>query len=164
MTNNQTVNAEAWLRKNIFLIALFTDLLIFDFVSKWLVQKFLEKPVAVIPRFLDLSLSYNEGVAFSIPIPNQIMIFLTPLLILALIIFIVRSCNIGNRMTIVILMLFLAGALGNFINRLWTGAVIDFIDFSFWPSFNFADAYLTVGTFLLITFYGKIVKTAGSDQ
>lgn len=153
-----------WLQKNIFLIAIFTDLLIFDLLSKWLVQKFLEKPVSLISGFLDLSLSYNTGVAFSIPIPNRAMIFLTPLLILALIIFIIRSCSIARRATNIILMLFVAGALGNFINRLWTGAVIDFIDFSFWPSFNFADMYLTVGIFLLIVFYGKIVKTADSGE
>lgn len=152
-----------WLRKNIFLIALMTDLLIFDLFTKWLAQKFLETSVALIPGFLELSLSYNKGVAFSIPIPNQAMVFLIPLLVITLILFVVRSCDISQRVTNVILMLFVAGALGNFINRLWTGAVIDFIDFSFWPSFNLADAYLTIGTFLLIIFYGRIVKNASRE-
>jgi signal peptidase II len=48
----------------------------------------------------------------------------------------------------------LAGALGNLIDRVFRGYVIDFLDFHIktrhWPSFNVADACITVGAFLLI--------------
>ena len=46
--------------------------------------------------------------------------------------------------------LVLGGALGNFVDRLWYGAVIDFIDIHFWPVFNIADAAITVAVVLLL--------------
>jgi len=88
------------------------------------------------------------------------MLFATPLLLFAVSYVIFRSLKIEHRVTKIILALFVAGGLGNFINRIWTGAVIDFLDFSFWPSFNLADSYLTIAAFLLIAFYGKINKTS----
>lgn len=48
------------------------------------------------------------------------------------------------------LLLILSGALGNMIDRLVRGCVIDFIDFKFWPIFNLADVYITAGIILLI--------------
>jgi lipoprotein signal peptidase len=56
---------------------------------------------------------------------------------------------------------FQTGGLGSFISRLTEGAVVDFIAFSFWPSFNIADACLTIAAFLMIIFYGKINVTHG---
>lgn len=43
-----------------------------------------------------------------------------------------------------------AGALGNFVDRIFLGHVRDFIDFSFWPTFNAADSLITIGVILLI--------------
>lgn len=138
-------------------------LIILDLSTKWLAQSYLQNPLEIIPQILRLSVSQNTGIAFSIPIPNIIMIFLTPFLIVALAYLIVQTCNISHRATKLCLTLILAGALGNFINRLYNGAVTDFIDFSFWPSFNLADSYLTAGIFLLLIFYGKINrKTYGT--
>lgn len=133
-------------------------LILLDLLTKWLAHISLETPIQVWPEIFQLKISYNPGVAFSIPIPNSIMVWLTPFLLAGIIWLIVRSCNLKHRITKIALALLIAGGLGNFINRIWYGAVVDFIDFSFWPSFNLADSYLTVGVFLLIGFYGKIVK------
>lgn len=133
-------------------------LILLDLLAKWLAHTSLETPLQIWPGIFQLKTSYNPGVAFSIPIANSIMVWLTPFLLAGIIWLIVRSCNLKHRITKTALMLLIAGGLGNFINRIWYGAVIDFIDFSFWPSFNLADSYLTVGVFLLIIFYGKIVK------
>jgi signal peptidase II len=122
-------------------------LIILDLFTKWGARTWFKEYV-----------SYNPGVAFSIPIPNSIMVWLTPFLLAGIIWLVMRSCHTEHRVTKAALVLLIAGGLGNFINRIWHGAVIDFIDFSFWPSFNLADAYLTIGVFLLIGFYGKIVK------
>lgn len=146
------------LRRNIFWFAGTVDLIILDLLTKWGAHVWLKEPREIWPGIFQLQTSYNPGVAFSIPIPNSIMVWLTPLLIVGLIWVILRSCNFEYRITKAALMLLIAGGLGNFLNRIWYGAVIDFLDFSFWPSFNLADAYLTVGVFLLIAFYGKITK------
>lgn len=48
------------------------------------------------------------------------------------------------------LMLIFSGALSNIIDRLYFGCVIDFIDLKFWPVFNLADVYITIGGIMLI--------------
>ncbi|MBI4994306.1 signal peptidase II [Candidatus Peregrinibacteria bacterium] len=141
------------------ILAAVCSLVVLDIFTKWLAKNYLSQPIEIIPQFFQLVLSFNKGIAFSIPIPNAAMIFLTPLLAAALIWLIIKNCSPEKRATKFCMIFIAAGAIGNFINRLWTGAVIDFLDFSFWPSFNLADAYLTIGALLLIIFYGKIKKT-----
>ncbi len=51
--------------------------------------------------------------------------------------------------------LFLGGVVGNMVDRLWRGYVIDFIDFGFWPAFNIADAAITVAAVGLVVYYWK---------
>ena len=48
------------------------------------------------------------------------------------------------------LMLVLAGAIGNLIDRVWLGYVVDFIDLRVWPVFNVADSCITIGVALLL--------------
>lgn len=146
------------LLQNVFWFAGTIGLVTFDLITKWVAHIWLQKSREILPGVFQLQTSYNPGVAFSIPIPNSIMVWLTPFLLAGIIWLIVRSCNLKHRITKIALALLIAGGSGNFINRIWYGAVVDFIDFSFWPSFNLADSYLTVGVFLLIGFYGKIVK------
>lgn len=153
------------LRRNIFWFVGTVDLIILDLLTKWAAYVWLKESKIILPDVLELKLSQNPGVAFSIPIPNTIMIWVTPFLLVAIIWLIVRSCNLQDRIAKTALMLLIAGGLGNFLNRIWHGAVVDFIDFSFWPSFNLADIYLTVGVFLLIAFYGKItIKPYGAGN
>lgn len=143
--------------KNIFFGILFIALVGFDLASKWFAQTYLfQKPAEIIPGIFKLSFSLNTGVAFSVPIPNFAMIIATPILLCILIWLMLRQCNAWHSITKLILVLFVAGGLGNLINRLTEGAVVDFISFSFWPSFNLADSYITIAALLLIICYGKI--------
>lgn len=48
------------------------------------------------------------------------------------------------------LLLLVSGIIGNFLDRVFRGYVVDFIDLKFWPVFNFADAYLFVGVAMII--------------
>lgn len=50
------------------------------------------------------------------------------------------------------LALILAGAMGNLVDRVMFGHVIDFIEFSFWPTFNLADSFITVGILSMILY------------
>ena len=150
------------LKKNIPYYLFTAVFLLLDLFSKWLVKNHLDAPIELIPGILKIDLTYNPNIAFSIPIPGSLMTIVTPLIIIAIIFLIARCCNLKHRITKIALTLIIAGGLGNYINRLWTGSVIDFIDFSFWPSFNLADLYLTVGVFLLIAFYGRITINHGT--
>lgn len=149
------------MKKNIAWTGFLIILLALDLFTKWLALHYLQNPLSLIQDFFQLSLSLNTGVAFSIPIPNAVMIILTPILIVIILRVISTTCNLQNDITKLSMMLIVAGGLGNLINRIISGAVIDMIAFSFWPSFNLADTYLTIGTFLLIIFYGKIAITYG---
>ena len=55
-----------------------------------------------------------------------------------------------NKLDNFALGLLLGGTIGNLIDRLVYGYVIDFIDLGFWPSFNLADSFSTIGVFLLL--------------
>lgn len=153
-----------WLQKNALWLLLGIVFLSLDLGAKWLAGIYLETPIEIISGFLQLSLTFNKGIAFSIPIPNMLMVIATPILLGLAVWLITSSCKIQNTITKISLALILSGGLGNFINRLVLGAVTDMIEFSFWPSFNLADTYLTIGTFLLIIFYGKIAITHGRTK
>ena len=60
-----------------------------------------------------------------------------------------------NKWEQVLFALFLGGVIGNLIDRLFRKFVIDFLDFSFWPAFNIADACITVSVIGLIVYYMK---------
>ncbi|MBD3249792.1 signal peptidase II [Candidatus Woesearchaeota archaeon] len=51
--------------------------------------------------------------------------------------------------------LMLGGTIGNLIDRIFRGYVIDFLDFRIWPLFNIADTAITIGTFILIIYFIK---------
>lgn len=140
-----------------FWISLFIIFVALDLFTKYLAKTYLSNPVEILPGVFKLALSFNTGVAFSIPIPNTLMLFLSPLLIAILATVILKYCDISKNITKLSLILILAGGIGNLINRFWTGSVIDFLSFKYWPSFNLADSFLTIAAFLLILFYGRII-------
>jgi signal peptidase II len=50
------------------------------------------------------------------------------------------------------------GAMGNLLDRIVRGTVVDFVDFRFWPAFNVADSAITVGALLLVLFGSRPVR------
>ena len=101
---------------------------------------------------LRLNLSFNSGAAFGL---GQ---GLAPLLVVVGVVMVVVLLGMGRTAgttapAMVALGLVLGGATGNLIDRLFRdhgGAVVDFIDFQWWPVFNVADAAITCGAFLLV--------------
>jgi signal peptidase II len=63
-----------------------------------------------------------------------------------------------------LLTLIVSGIIGNLIDRIRVGFVIDFIDFKVWPVFNFADVYLVLGISLFIYFSYKNQKSSKSSN
>ena len=103
----------------------------------------LNTPVQVF-SFLDFRLVYNNGAGFSLFQGfNSVIIVLTILFILFFCYY--RAEIPDNKLSIFSVSCLIGGALGNLYDRLMFGFVIDFIDFKFWPVFNFADICLTVG-------------------
>ena len=116
----------------------------------WAVTRLPAGPIHVIGT-LDLQLSFNTGSAFSL-FQNHtgVVVAVVCILIAALAVLVWRSPSLGRA---AILGLVLGGALGNLADRLFRtdhGAVVDFVDLHFWPTFNVADACITVGCVLLL--------------
>ena len=141
---------------NLTLFFLFLTLVILDQVTKALVIIFfnLYDSVALLPM-INLTFVVNYGFAFGLlnnPSLNQILV---SLVILAIIIyFLYLLIKTQDKIFQLTLTLILAGALGNFIDRIFRGFVIDFIDIYIgkyhWPAFNIADSCITVGFVVLM--------------
>jgi len=116
----------------------------------------LNQAVTVTP-FFNLVLVYNSGAAFSILSDAagwQRLLFIAIAVIASVwIVYLLRQYP-HQRLFAFALSLVLAGAVGNVIDRILVGAVIDFLDFHafgyHWPAFNVADSAITCGAFLLV--------------
>ena len=130
-----------------------------DQVTKWIAETALTQyaPKAIVP-FLNFTLAYNEGAAFSFLSEaggwQRWFFVLLAVGISTLIIVWLWRLPRDEKLTAAGLALVLGGAVGNLIDRLWHGHVIDFIDVYYgryhWPAFNIADAAITVGAGFLI--------------
>lgn len=109
---------------------------------------------SVIPGFLNITSHRNTGAAWGILSGKMGFFFLVTIIVLGLLTyFYVKEARGHFWMQMVISLLF-AGALGNFIDRMKNGEVVDFIDtyiFGYdFPIFNVADSSLTVGVILIL--------------
>ncbi|CAB1368036.1 prolipoprotein signal peptidase (signal peptidase II) [Denitratisoma oestradiolicum] len=111
----------------------------------------------VLTPFFNLVLVFNRGAAFSFLASAegwQRWFFVVLALVISVGIVIAMRKAAANRWLLAALALVLGGALGNVIDRLIYGAVVDFLDFHaagwHWPAFNLADSAICVGIVLLL--------------
>ena len=126
-----------------------------DQILKWLARAYLQAPLEITPWF-SLGYAQNTGIAWSIQIPYFLLLALNFGLVILFFYFAEKYFDFGRRLTQVVVALIFAGACGNIVDRLVHGYVIDFISVWIWPVFNLADAFLTIGIFLILLFYAKI--------
>lgn len=116
-------------------------------------------PRPVIEGVLSLVLVKNTGIAFGLlggtpAVWKTVLLLLLALVILALLLWFYVAEAGRSRMMQLAVALVAGGAVGNMIDRLRFGAVIDFIDVSWryyhWPAFNVADAGISIGVALLL--------------
>ncbi|CDH46833.1 signal peptidase II [Candidatus Contendibacter odensensis] len=130
-----------------------------DQATKYLAERLLvmHQPLPVAPSF-NLLLTYNTGAAFSF-LANAggwqrwFFLGLGLMVSMGLLVWLVRLKPAEQRLAVA-LALILGGAVGNLIDRVWLGQVIDFIqlyyDRWYWPAFNIADSAITLGAVLLV--------------
>ncbi|HVC17372.1 MAG TPA: signal peptidase II [Rhodanobacter sp.] len=158
-------NALPWLWLSVMVIAL-------DQLSKWWAVRALQPigmPHAVIPGFLNWTLIFNRGAAFSFLTHSggwQRWLFVALALVISsvLVVWLARTPRRDWR-TGIPLALIVGGAIGNLIDRLHAARVTDFIQVYFrqwsYPVFNLADCGITVGAVLLIVFGMFAGKSSG---
>jgi signal peptidase II len=148
-------NALSWLALSAAMIAL-------DQLSKWLAVANLQfqQPVSVIPGFWNWTLTHNTGAAFSFLASaggwqHGFFIALALLISTVLVVGLKRTARHEWR-TALPFALIIAGALGNVIDRIRFGYVIDFVQWYwkgfYWPVFNVADSCIVVGAMLMLLF------------
>lgn len=151
--NNSEPNSLRWIWLSILIVAL-------DQLTKFLIEPWLtgQPPFEVIPGFARLVLVYNTGAAFSLLSSAsgwQRWLFTgLAVVISALIVYWLKKTPRGQWTTALPLAMILGGAVGNLIDRLRFGHVIDFVDLYYgdwhWPAFNVADASISVGAAVFI--------------
>lgn len=131
--------------------------LIADQISKFVVDTKLviDEPVEVCDYF-NLIKVWNTGISFSMfnDYGTSGKIVLIAFAIAVVLFLLHWMYKEENRLKIFSLALIIGGALGNVVDRIRAGAVLDFLDFHYktmhWPAFNLADTFICIGAFLLI--------------
>ena len=139
-------------------------IIIADQISKSLIKSTmtLYDVIPVIPGFFQLNYITNKGMAFGINLPVGISFFSGISLIITCFLVWILWCERKNNLLMRIsLALILGGAIGNLIDRILFGEVVDFFDFMIgdfhWYIFNIADSAVTVGIILML-FYSFLFK------
>jgi len=129
-----------------------------------------QNSIAVIPGVVNLTYCENTGAAFSIFSSGTLfLVILSSILIVVMTYFMIRFRKHPSKLLKVSLAMIVGGALGNLIDRIFMGYVVDFIDVKFvkFAVFNGADSFVTIGTILLavyILFYAdKHKKTKAKE-
>lgn len=132
------------------IIVLFTTLsvVIIDRLTKLLAESFASQPKNLIDG---ISITYvkNTGAAFGLFANQSAFLILASLAAIAAILYYYNKLP-KNKAVYISTGLLLGGITGNLIDRIFISAVIDFIDFGFWPAFNIADLSASTGIALLI--------------
>jgi signal peptidase II len=137
-------------------------ILIADLIAKWIVRVklFPREVLEIIPGYLRLSYLHNSGVAFGLFDEVESVwkpYVLAGMAIVAVAVIVVYGLRVSQSRKLLQLALAttLGGILGNFIDRIFRGYVIDFIEIHIkevfhWPTFNIADSAITIGIVLLL--------------
>jgi signal peptidase II len=140
------------MKKPLHILIIVTAVIVLDQVTKYLVSTSINPFDAIeIFPFLHIVNIHNTGAAFGMfkDLGSNVFIGISVVAIIFIIVLIVQSTYSRFGLS-----LLLGGALGNLIDRMRFGKVVDFIDVSVgkyhWPAFNVADACLTSGIILII--------------
>ncbi len=152
-------------KSNIILSGLLVSVLLgLDLLFKYLVSTYLTT-VNIIDNFFSLTYVLNDGAAFSLFASRTYLLILIALICLFFIIYELKN-NLDDRMLSIGYSLALAGLLGNFLDRLIDGYIIDYLSFKIlgynYPIFNFADILIVVG--IVIVIIKEILKERGKKN
>jgi signal peptidase II len=154
--------------------ALFLSILVvgvvLDQITKFMVVRTLSlgEQIPVIEGFFNLVFIYNRGAAFGLfanlsPKFAWIFFIITTSLVLGVVAYLWWRLPDDQTLAVVGFSLIFTGAVGNLIDRIRLGQVIDFLDFHIgryhWPAFNVADSLVCIGAGFLVWFIFREEKT-----
>ena len=138
-------------------------LIFLDFISKQIILNFIKlNELVSLVFFLDITHIHNYGIAFGLfsdVLPIWFIVLSGILLTIFLLFWMFKTSNVLEKWGI---LLIIAGAISNISDRLLNNYVLDFIFLHYkhyyWPAFNFADIYITIGIIMLIVSFFKTSK------
>lgn len=151
------------IKRYISLITASGVVVVMDQFTKYLVQKImhLHESIAVIDDFFSLTYIRNRGAAFGLLSERGdgfrfIFFFITSVIALLVLWYLFIKPYKSDRATQISISFISGGAIGNLIDRIRLGEVVDFLDFYIgnyhWPAFNLADSAITIGIIIFFLF------------
>lgn len=131
-------------------------ILVIDQLTKYLVVRNMEigESIPIIGEFLQLTSHRNAGAAWGMFQGQMIFFYIVTVVVVALLLYIYKKEAKDNLLMQLAITMLLAGAIGNFIDRILFQQVVDFVDvliFGYnFPIFNVADSALTIGVILML--------------
>ena len=140
--------------------------IVVDQVSKYLIASNMElgENISVIPGILDFNYTHNDGMAFGLGSEAFRWIFVVvTIIVCAVLVYLMLKKEFKHKLYYVSVACIVGGGIGNLIDRVLNGYVVDFLSLSFFsPICNFADYCITAGTIMLVVFilfyFGKKPK------
>ena len=139
--------------KNIFKIILIIGfvLIILDQTSKIVINNFMENDIKIIPNdILTITKVENEGIAFGLNKQNIGNIALSVIVLAVIFNYIISQKDRMKKSIIIFLSFIISGGISNVLDRIFKGAVFDFIIIGEFPVFNFADMFIVCGWILFV--------------
>lgn len=140
------------MKKKIIIFSIF--LLLVDVITKYLINKYfnLMETKEIISNFFSVTKVYNYGASWNILSGYRIILIIITVIILIMLFYYQTKFKVNTRNTIAFSLVY-SGIIGNLIDRVFHGYVIDFLDFNIfgynYPVFNFADICIVCGIVLL---------------
>ena len=146
-------------------------IVVLDQATKFVVDQTLPltDPIPVIDDLLNLTYVRNPGAAFGILAESseflrRVLLIGFPLVAVGFIAAMLRRLPEEEAWLITALSFVMGGAVGNLIDRIFYGEVIDFLDFYWsiyhWPAFNVADSFISVGVVMIVY---SLIRAKGED-
>jgi len=135
-----------------YLVMIVFLVVLIDQLTKYLIVSTMTEgmSIPIIDQVFHLTLVLNPGAAFGMLEHNREFFIVMAIVVLLAVVF-MRKKIMEEPFTIQLgIALFAGGALGNLIDRIQTGLVVDFFDFRIWPVFNMADIAICVGVGVMI--------------
>ena len=126
-----------------------------DQILKHLIQTTMEwnATIPLLPNFFHISYIQNTGAAFSFFRGQQLLLIsITSVVSVFLLIYLWRKRRAGHGIFLTSITLIVSGGIGNLIDRIRLGYVVDYLDFRFFPVFNLADICVVTGSLLMLLY------------
>lgn len=168
------MNKDISITKVIYILSIAATILCLDQLTKLYIHThfFHGESVSIIENLFNITYVRNPGAAFGILSDSpayfrDVFFLIVPLVALVIIFFLLKEQNLENRKEVLSLSLVIGGTLGNYMDRLRLGYVVDFFDFHMfnkysWPAFNVADVSIVFGVFILLFLTTKEIKNKTS--